>query len=257
MAMSMKASTSRVKFKAKVSTNGNLGSSMKASGKMGTKKGMVFGKDLRMTHMLGNGGRINRTGLESIYGGTETSTKVNGKHAWDMDKEAIGLPVVINMWESTCGARLKGMDSISGLMDTRIVDSFSTARRRAKDTGWRAEMQRVTSIQVSTRTTKSMDTVNSCGVQVADTKDTTSMTLRKATVRCTGLTAAYTEGSGKMAYNVDSAWWYSKMACGKPDSLKIIFIKRRCHQPRSSRITAEEFNKPIHKKRYQRPSDKK
>ena len=81
MAMYMRENISRVKFKVKVGTNGNLESVMKGNGMMDIKKDMEFGKDLRMTHMLVNGRIISHMVLENIFGVTEINMKVNGKHA--------------------------------------------------------------------------------------------------------------------------------------------------------------------------------
>lgn len=66
------------------------------------------------------------------------------------------------------------MESIHGLMDTSIVDSFMMERKTAKDTGARNQaMRRAINIQASIRVMRNMDMVSLAGKQGHNTKETT------------------------------------------------------------------------------------
>ena len=81
MVMYMKESIKKERCMGKESIFGPVGSSMKECGFKEIKKGMGFGKDLKETHILASGSRINLTGSESIFGETVTLTKESGKLA--------------------------------------------------------------------------------------------------------------------------------------------------------------------------------
>ena len=81
---------------------------------------MAHGKAARMNSIVDNGLLINLMDLESIFGIMEIYMKESGKHAWDMDKDAISLLLGIYMLENISMEKLKVMDSILGVMEIFI-----------------------------------------------------------------------------------------------------------------------------------------
>lgn len=121
MAILTRASTGLAKYGAKVSIYGRVESSTRASGLKDTRRATESGRESLVTTMLVSGEQISHMDLESTLGVTRTSTKVNGKHASDMDKVWISLLLEINIWASTTGARPKALDSIDGQTEMYIL----------------------------------------------------------------------------------------------------------------------------------------
>jgi|TARA_B110000305_G_scaffold225414_1_gene271982 hypothetical protein len=76
-------------------------------------------------------------------------------------------------------------------------------RRMAKVIGRKAAQITQTSTLVNIETTRNMVLENSCGSLVPNTRVIMSMISNRAMVKCTGSTEAFTEASGKTAFNQD------------------------------------------------------
>ena len=86
---------------------------------------MASGKDTMATSMSENGRTTILMVLASIFGPTVTSTKENGKHVSDMDKDKTISNRVTLTLVNINGVKLKDLDSTNGTMETFILDSSS------------------------------------------------------------------------------------------------------------------------------------
>jgi len=78
-------------------------------------------------------------------------TKVNGKHACDINKELMYFHAETCISASTNGEELMALESISGLMEIATLDNSKTARRMVKVSGERAAMNQAIHIKVPTK----------------------------------------------------------------------------------------------------------
>ena len=101
--------------------------------------------------MWGSGRLINHMGLASMCGGMEMNMRENGKRVCDMGKELTSLRLVILIWESITGVKLKDMVSIDGRMGTSTLVSSSTVRNTDKAIGRRTARSNQTNTQECTR----------------------------------------------------------------------------------------------------------
>jgi len=156
-----------------------------------------------MTHTSASGSTISRMGLGSMYGVQETSTKANGKCAFDTVKAATNLQLAIAMLESITSAELKDMASTLGVTGTPTQVNSLTAKKMDKAIGARARTTSATNTQANTERTRNTAMVNSVGLLALNIREITSKTRNKGMVRCIGLMVVFLEDSGIKVRKMD------------------------------------------------------
>ena len=133
----MKVNINKAKFGAKDNTYGKVEKCMKVFGLMAIKKGMEYGRESGVIVMSDSGRPTSLMDLVNMSGVTKISMKESGKHVFVMGKESTSLLLVILIWVSITGARLKAMASTDGPMEISILVSSLMGRSMVKDIGRR------------------------------------------------------------------------------------------------------------------------
>ena len=133
----MKVNINKAKFGAKDNTYGKVEKCMKDFGLMAIKKGMEYGRESGVIVMSDSGRPTSLMDLVNMSGVTKISMKESGKHVFVMGKESTSLLLVILIWVSITGARLKAMASTDGPMEISILVSSLMGRSMVKDIGRR------------------------------------------------------------------------------------------------------------------------
>lgn len=133
----MKVNINKAKFGAKDNTYGKVEKCMKDFGLMDIKKGMEYGRESGVIVMSDSGRPTSLMDLVNMSGVTKISMKESGKHVFVMGKESTSLLLVILIWVSITGARLKAMASTDGPMEISILVSSLMGRSMVKDIGRR------------------------------------------------------------------------------------------------------------------------
>lgn len=172
METSTRENITKEKFRDRAYTLGAQARSMKDSGKMAIKKGMVSGMVFLETHTSDSGKKTSLMVLVSILGAMAMFTKVNGKLVSVMVKALTSLQLAIATQVNTNGVKLKAMVSIYGSTATHTLASFTMDRKTDKAIGKRPETSIQISTAESTKMTKSMVMVSSSGALAVNTKVT-------------------------------------------------------------------------------------